>query len=231
MTDKRAQGALEYLLLIGGAVVIGSIVIVLMLGTASTGNSQTQSSLNTADSAKTKALYGFSLPPGTGYTDIAGIYGTATFTPTTDVISLSSSTIELQQWTMMARVYDTKNATNYKAIIQVNSTSDDALYIYPDGSNRALGFWPCSFVGSVPKNQWTHVAATYDSSGFKYYINGALTGSGATCPNAVHWQFLRIGGIDQGDVEKFEGTIKDVLVLKKALTPSQVQSFYTSNYS
>lgn len=47
---------------------------------------------------------------------------------------------------MSARVYDTKADGNYRAIIQTNSSSDAALYIYP---NNSLEFYPCGQIGSV----------------------------------------------------------------------------------
>ncbi len=47
MQNKKAQGSLEYLLLIGGAVLVAVIVITLILGITSTGQTQTLKSSNT----------------------------------------------------------------------------------------------------------------------------------------------------------------------------------------
>ncbi|MBI4210525.1 MAG: class III signal peptide-containing protein [Candidatus Diapherotrites archaeon] len=74
----KAQGALEYLLLIGGAVVVGSIVIVLLLGSASSGKTSAMSRLDLIEQKKAEAganlsgliLNGFfEQGSGTGATD------------------------------------------------------------------------------------------------------------------------------------------------------------------
>ncbi|MFA4907101.1 MAG: class III signal peptide-containing protein [archaeon] len=44
--DSKAQGALEYLLLIGGAVLIAAVVITLLTSSASKGKSQATNSQN-----------------------------------------------------------------------------------------------------------------------------------------------------------------------------------------
>ena len=49
--DKKGQGALEYLLLIGGAVLVAVIVITLLLGIADQGQTDTQA---TADAGAIK---------------------------------------------------------------------------------------------------------------------------------------------------------------------------------
>ena len=49
--DKKGQGALEYLLLIGGAVLVAVIVITLLLGIAEQGETDTQA---TADAGAIK---------------------------------------------------------------------------------------------------------------------------------------------------------------------------------
>lgn len=44
--DNRAQGALEYLLLIGGAIVIAVLVITIVSGLSNTGANTAQSQMN-----------------------------------------------------------------------------------------------------------------------------------------------------------------------------------------
>lgn len=50
--DNRGQGALEYLLLIGGAVLVAAVVLALLLGFAQTGQ-------NTANTANQKFQHSF----------------------------------------------------------------------------------------------------------------------------------------------------------------------------
>ena len=49
--EEKAQGALEYLLLIAGAVLVAAIVIVLLSGLATTGQTQAESAEGTLNKA------------------------------------------------------------------------------------------------------------------------------------------------------------------------------------
>lgn len=49
--NNKAQGALEYLLLIAGAILVAAVVIALLSGMAGTGKAQAQNAKNTAVNA------------------------------------------------------------------------------------------------------------------------------------------------------------------------------------
>ena len=106
-----------------------------------------------------------------------------------------------------------------------------ALYANNGSANRPVGQ---VFLGnaeqdapgtsSVPLNAWTHLAATYDGSALRLYVNGALvttfavSGSLATTTNP-----LRIGGNTIWG-EYFNGLIDDVRIYNRALTAAEIQS-------
>jgi hypothetical protein len=83
-------------------------------------------------------------------------------------------------------------------------------------------------VGSIPERKWTHVAATYDGTALRIYINGVLDNSmpvtGTTCANA---EPLVIGAKvmpSQGISEAyFDGRIDDVRVYRRALAASAIR--------
>jgi hypothetical protein len=143
------------------------------------------------------------------------------FDATNDVIDTNFGTNNsLNQVTMEAVVYDTKNNAGYRSIIQNNVASDDALYIQP-GNN--LGFWPCTTTYlTVPANRWAHVVFSYDGTTMRYSVNGAQHAFTGTCADALDFDFLRIGGHGTGDGERFGGKIAVAKVYNRALTEEEI---------
>ena len=90
---------------------------------------------------------------------------------------------------------------------------------YIGGSNRTAE-------GGValPANVWTHLAGTYDGTTVRLFVNGtqvasaAITGAIATSTGA-----LRIGGNSMWG-EYFQGTIDEVRIYNRALTPAEIQA-------
>ena len=73
-------------------------------------------------------------------------------------------------------------------------------------------------------NAWTHLAATYDGSTLRFYVNGtqaasrAVTGGITSSTNP-----LRIGGNSVWG-EWFNGSIDEVRIYNRALTPAQIST-------
>ena len=80
---------------------------------------------------------------------------------------------------------------------------------------------------TVPANTWTHVAATYNGTKLRIYINGAASGSlavtGATCSND---EPLAVGAKNapaKGILEAFwDGQLDDVRIHNKALSAARI---------
>ncbi len=76
----------------------------------------------------------------------------------------------------------------------------------------------------VPLNTWTHLAATYDGTTMRVYMNGIQVGSRAqTGSMLVSTRTLRIGGNSVWG-EYFNGLIDDVRVYNRALSAAEIQS-------
>jgi hypothetical protein len=121
---------------------------------------------------------------------------------------------------MEAVIYDTKNNSGYRSIIQNNVASDDAMYIHP---NNTLGFWPCTTTYlTVPANRWAHVVFSYDGTTMRYSVNGAQHAFTGACADALDFDFLRIGGHGTGDGERFGGKIAVAKVYNRALTEEEI---------
>ncbi len=97
-----------------------------------------------------------------------------------------------------------------------------------NGSVPAVGgtFASMSLYGTsaLPVNTWTHLAATYDGTTLRLYVNGvqvasrAQTGAIATSTNP-----LQIGGDNIYD-QFYQGSIDEVRVYNVALTAAQIQA-------
>jgi fibronectin type 3 domain-containing protein len=78
--------------------------------------------------------------------------------------------------------------------------------------------------GALPAGTWTYLAATYDGSNIRVYVNGTLMGTQAkTGTIASSSNQLQIGG-DGIFSQYFGGIIDEVRVYDAALTAAQIQS-------
>jgi hypothetical protein len=77
-------------------------------------------------------------------------------------------------------------------------------------------------LGALPLNVWTHLAATYDGSEVRLYINGILAASRAVDGDIVNTDDpLRIGGNNVWG-EFFSGLIDEVRVYNRPLTREEI---------
>jgi len=77
---------------------------------------------------------------------------------------------------------------------------------------------------ALPLNTWSHLAATYDGATFALYVNGALVATKSASTNLVQASGpLHIGGNDIWG-EYFRGTIDEVRIYNRALSPAEIQN-------
>lgn len=111
-------------------------------------------------------------------------------------------------------------------------TGDSALYLIVsrDGVHTH-----CAQVNSssrIPTDAWTHVAATYDGSALRLYINGNLDAtlpySGGIYPGTDDMAIgANVGGMRPGSMAApFVGLIDELSVYNRALSPAQIKSIY-----
>jgi hypothetical protein len=82
--------------------------------------------------------------------------------------------------------------------------------------------------GVLPVDAWTHLAATYDRTNMRIYVNGVQVGSRAVTGNIkTSTGVLRIGGNGTWGDEWFAGLIDEVRLYNKALTAAEIQSDMT----
>jgi hypothetical protein len=89
-----------------------------------------------------------------------------------------------------------------------------------------------SSTSSFPANglDWMHVAATYDGTTIRLYVNGTLEGSKAASftigANALSLNF----GAGQGGSNAFKGQLDEVLVDTRALTPAEIKQVHFGTF-
>lgn len=131
--------------------------------------------------------------------------------------------------TVTAWIYPRSLGTDLKSIL-----SKDTNYEFHLNSAGQLYWWwgggaqSLTTTVSVPLNQWTHVAVTYESGMQRIYLNGVMRASGTTtgtlATNTLPFQI----GQDQGLADRFwNGLIDEVKVYGAALSQAQVNTVMT----
>jgi len=153
--------------------------------------------------------------------------GTNSYVSVTDTVSLDPSQITVAAWI---------NCTNPNSSKQQSIIAKDGVQrafdfkiinaklqmSFESGSNAAA----VSGTTVLAANTWYFIAATYDGSTMKVYVNGALDGSGAA-KLPTGWdnnaQPLTIGGVANG-VVFFSGILDEVRMYGSALSQAQIQA-------
>jgi hypothetical protein len=144
-----------------------------------------------------------------------------------DAPALSLTTaMTLEAWVMPSTVVD------WQTVILKESSAGLAYSLYSSNlSGTASGY---ARIGGadrdataptrLPVNVWSHLAATYDGTALRLYVNGALVATraitGAVTTSALP---LRFGG-NASWGEFFNGGIDDIRIYNRALSQSEVQN-------
>ncbi len=184
-----------------------------------------------------------------GATFVQGISGQALSFNGVDnmVVVPYSPSLSLEKFTMEAWIKRYQNREFAEIILtkryEPSWMNNYELYISPNGTVGADSYspdiWTWFGVGSVRNisaGDWYHIAATYDRTTFKIYINGVLD-------NSVNIQYspyqnnqqLVIGRACMGDPcmfrpssPSFNGTIDEVRIYNRALSASEIQAEYNA---
>ncbi|MCU0913730.1 MAG: hypothetical protein MUC88_04095 [Planctomycetes bacterium] len=131
---------------------------------------------------------------------------------------------------------DGPNASGYSGLIAKGSPPRSYnLYIRAAGTlhfstGPAGAFTGSSSTGTIPLNQWTHIAVKVEGSIHKYFINGEPSGTGpatVVLPGLADTAPVRIGRTAETNRE-FKGMIDEVRLYDVALTDAQIKDLYNN---
>ena len=150
--------------------------------------------------------------------------------------SLDSPTTALTQCAWILLYGTSKVGQAYDPILNKSNAPPNAFMYdfqcWPQGLDIELNWWN-TWAGVAPNfnlNQWYFVAATYDGSAARFYVNGVLLGSTAlavTMP--ADGRPLVIGADIPGILEVFYGKIDELRIYNRALSDAEIQSLYAGS--
>ena len=153
---------------------------------------------------------GSSLNPADAVTVAAWIYPT----------SYGSSSAEI------VTKLDTQSNQRAYALRLDSSSNKLLFFVSPDGTNEAGNAVSVASDSSIPLDQWTHVAGTYDGSSIKVYVNGVADGSEHYSSDIYSSSAdLCIGAlfISGSPARYFSGRIDEVRIYDSALSQSGIE--------
>jgi len=140
------------------------------------------------------AAYSAAAIGGSGYFDGGGDYLTAGTTSSFNFLHNTTALFTIEGWIFCpsfasdAVIFGTNSGTSSQVggTVWINSSAQLRLLIGRGAAGSPV--IDATSTGTVPTNQWTHIAVTYDqslgSSNCTFYINGAVAGTASKTANA-----------------------------------------------
>jgi hypothetical protein len=145
-----------------------------------------------------------------------------------------SSISSITAFSVSAWIYplSTPTDSNIGQVIAANYAGD-GFFLYLS-STRNISFrvdaatsYDIRCSSSIPLNQWSFAAATYDGTQSKIYLNGNLCGTIASSNNWLSSVFVGAASHTSGVTNNFNGTIDDVAIWNRVLTPEEISKLYS----
>ena len=122
-----------------------------------------------------------------------------------------------------------KSNTTVSNIISKHTGAADANYLFRPtlfGITTTAGFFFCTNPITLPINEWSHIAATYDGSLIKYYVNGCKVNELPATGDLVQNNLITAIGARPANtvpVEHFRGNIDEVRIWNIVRTEVEIQ--------
>ncbi len=187
----------------------------------------TQTTIDASGSGNLGTISGATRITTTQFGKALSFNGTNNWVTINDSASVDLTTgMTLEAW-----VYPT-SLNGWKTVLMKEQTGFASYWLYAnDDASRPANvvnvggtLRQLSAGSHLPTNTWTHLAATYDGSTQKLYVNGVLVGSRSqTGAIALSSGALRIGGNSLWG-EYFTGYIDEVRIYNRALSQAEIAS-------
>lgn len=120
----------------------------------------------------------------------------------------------------------------WRTIIGRGANPQGTLWLdnYQVGFRLQLSTGFVNFVSTVgvSLNKWTHVAATYDGTNMKIYIDGKLVSTRPTT-GTIQGSIQLALGMDPDGGNPFEGGIDDIRIYTASLTAMEIENIYAES--
>lgn len=121
------------------------------------------------------------------------------------------------------------------SILRKEGSAGATQYLIAVGNGIVAGVGHCNIGdfaaptgGTIPLNQWTHVACTYDRQFARLYVNGVeVAAQPRTQPIPAFSSELWIGNHARF-IRPFNGLIDEVEIFNRALSPSEIQAIFNA---
>ena len=161
--------------------------------------------------------------------------GSAEFNGTSDYVQLptpfSHTNHTIAAWVYHGdvdsfdRVFDNRSVGSATDGINIYLSSSADKIQYSVGSNTV------SQSGDAILNEWYFVAATYDGTTQRLYIDGSQSASGATSQTISTTQNARIGSNSWIEANFWDGNLANVAIWNRALNSDEINSIMWKSYS
>lgn len=167
-----------------------------------------------------------STPPGSGI--CLSFDGSAFLTaPSSPPLDLTTNRVTLESWVMRQtggsdwQVVLNKGTSGSPYGISIHKDGRVQFELAPNTSTSGVETDP----GVISDNVWTHVAATYDGSQMRLYVNGFSVKSIPRTSDipVTNDPFVVGGGNSTGSYETYAGLIDEIRIWNLARTPSEIQ--------
>jgi hypothetical protein len=164
----------------------------------------------------------------------AGKFGKAlSFDGVNDIVNVAdSASLDLTTGMTLEAWVRPTSQSGYRTIIMKDVPGELSYTLYGSGDVNRPNAWirigatssDATGTAALPLNTWSHLAATYDGTALRLYVNGAqiqsraLTGAITTSNNPLHIGGNAVWG------EYFAGLIDEARIYNRALSPTEVQA-------
>jgi hypothetical protein len=158
--------------------------------------------------------------------------GTTDYLTVPDAASLDATTaLTISAWvrpTKVATQYLIKKATsNTTNGYELGLSSSGKAFVRLNQATKADTYRVDSLTSYPTNGTWIHLAATYDGTTIRLYVNGTLEGSIAG-PASITTNTLALAlGAEPGGTRPFAGTLDDIRIYTTTLTPTQITTLAT----
>lgn len=154
------------------------------------------------------------------------------FNSVNDVIEIAdSASLNPTKITLAAWVYP-NDFDNWNTILSKTTSSGwtDGYGLYRKKDSNKIVFFVNNYddhtvKNEIDKNKWTFIAATYDESQLKFYVNGVLKDNSSYTGHINHSSNVLNMGSAPGKYY-WKGIIDEVRIYNRALSSSEVQKLY-----